>query len=406
MSSSGDAFSMEVPDPGPVPQRLTVDLETVQQLVEEQFPHWSQLPVTPVPHPGWDNLTFRLGEELLVRLPSAAEYALAVEKEHRWLPAMAEHLPVRVPVPMGLGLPGAGYPFHWSIYGWIPGEPADTVAGIDPEGVAQDVGDVLAALRGMDTTDGPQPGVHNWFRGATLRTSDSTARNGPCTAPRPPRRRPGRRGVGRRAGSSLGRCGRVVPRRPAPGNLLLGSGRMVALIDFGTCGVGDPSCDLAIAWTLLDRAGGQAIRERLDLDASTWARGRGWALWKSLSQLVNAIDDHDEAAAAEARRVIDGLLEDYSTGPCPRPTNGRRGHAPTTSRTRRPTVTPSGHSSTKHAGTRCHDQHDDAAERVKMTVAGSRTKREATPQLVEGRSGVCRHSELNVRCGTYAGRRE
>jgi len=181
---------------------------------------------------------------------------------------------------------------------------------------------------------------------------------------------------------------------------------MVALIDFGTCGVGDPSCDLAIAWTLLDRAGGQAIRERLDLDASTWARGRGWALWKSLSQLVNAIDDHDEAAAAEARRVIDGLLEDYSTGPCPRPTNGRRGHAPTTSRTRRPTVTPSGHSSTKHAGTRCHDQHDDAAERVKMTVAGSRTKREATPQLVEGRSGVCRHSELNVRCGTYAGRRE
>lgn len=181
---------------------------------------------------------------------------------------------------------------------------------------------------------------------------------------------------------------------------------MVALIDFGTCGVGDPSCDLTIAWTLLDRVGGQAIRERLDLDASTWARGRGWALWKSLSQLVNAIDDHDEAAAAEARRVIDGLLEDYSTGPCPRPTNGRRGHAPTTSRTRRPTVTPSGHSSTKHAGTRCHDQHDDAAERVKMTVAGSRTKREATPQLVEGRSGVCRHSELNVRCGTYAGRRE
>ena len=315
MSSSGDAFSMEVPDPGPVPQRLTVDLETVQQLVEEQFPHWSQLPVTPVPHPGWDNLTFRLGEELLVRLPSAAEYALAVEKEHRWLPAMAEHLPVRVPVPMGLGLPGAGYPFHWSIYGWIPGEPADTVAGIDPEGVAQDVGDVLAALRGMDTTDGPQPGVHNWFRGATLRTYDSTARNALAQLQ-------GHLDVDL-AGAAWHAA--LAARWDgvdgwfhgdlAPGNLLLGSGRLVALIDFGTCGVGDPSCDLAIAWTLRDRAGRQGLRERLDLDASTWARGRGWALWKSLSQLVNAIDDHDEAATAQARRVIDGLLEDYSTGP-------------------------------------------------------------------------------------------
>ncbi|TQM63672.1 hypothetical protein FBY41_0012 [Humibacillus xanthopallidus] len=92
---------MGVPQLGPAPQRLTVDVETVHHLVAEQFPQWSQLPVTPVPEPGWDNFSFRLGEDLLVRLPSAAEYALAVEKEHRWLPAIAEHLPVLVPMPQG-----------------------------------------------------------------------------------------------------------------------------------------------------------------------------------------------------------------------------------------------------------------------------------------------------------------
>lgn len=315
MSSRSDPSSIEVPDLGPLPQRLTVDVETVRQLVEEQFPLWSQRPVTPVPEPGWDNLTFRLGDDLLVRLPSAAEYALAVDKEHRWLPELAGHLPVQVPVPMGLGVPGAGYPFHWSVYEWIPGEPAAPSAVTDSTGVAQDLVDVLVALRGMDATDGPQPGIHNWFRGATLRTYDSTARSALAELD-------GHLDVGLAAaawdhalaarwdGVDVWFHGDL-----APGNLLLARGRLVAVIDFGTCGVGDPSCDLAIAWTLLDRAGRHSLREQLDIDASTWSRGRGWALWKSLRQLGNAIDDRDETSAAESRRVIDGLLEDFSVAP-------------------------------------------------------------------------------------------
>jgi len=98
----------------------------------------------------------------------------------------------------------------------------------------------------------------------------------------------------------------------APGNLLLlDGGRVAAVIDFGACGVGDPSCDLTIAWTLLTRPGRHLLRERLDIDDPTWARGRGWALWTSLRDLANALEDHDEPATVEARLIIDAISDDY-----------------------------------------------------------------------------------------------
>jgi aminoglycoside phosphotransferase (APT) family kinase protein len=181
--------------------------------------------------------------------------------------------------------------------------------------VAQDLVDVLVALQGVDATNGPQPGIHNWFRGGTLRTYDATARSALAELD-------GHLDVDLAAAA----WDHALAARwdgvdgwfhgdLAPGNLLLERGRLVALIDFGTCGVGDPSCDLAIVWTLLDHAGRQSLREQLDIDASTWSRGRGWALWKSLRQLGNAVDDRDETSAVEFRRVIDGLLEDFSVAP-------------------------------------------------------------------------------------------
>ena len=311
MTSETGASSMDVPDLGAAPQRLTVDVETVCRLVEEQFPQWSERPITPVRTPGWDNFTFRLGDDMLVRLPSAAEYALAVEKEHRWLPELAEHLPVPIPVPLGLGLPGAGYPFHWSIYGWIPGVAADRGAITDPAGIAEDVIDFLVALQRIDATDGPQPGIHNWFRGATLRTYDSAARRALAELEDHLDVDVAAAAWDHALAARWDGVDVWFHGDLAPGNLLLERGRLAAVIDFGTCGVGDPSCDLAIAWTLLNHAGRQVLRQRLAIDASTWSRGRGWALWKSLCHLTSALDDHDEASAAEARLVIDGILEDF-----------------------------------------------------------------------------------------------
>jgi aminoglycoside phosphotransferase (APT) family kinase protein len=120
------------PDLGPVPERITVGAAQVRRLVERQFPQWADLQVQPVANGGWDNRTFHLGAGMLVRLPSAAEYALAVDKERRWLPALAPQLPVPIPVPLAKGEPGAGYPYSWSIYRWLDGDPASADRIADP----------------------------------------------------------------------------------------------------------------------------------------------------------------------------------------------------------------------------------------------------------------------------------
>lgn len=307
--ATGDP-SEEVPDLGPLPERLTVDSATVRRLVVDQFPQWKHLPIKPVRPGGWDNFTFRLGDEMLVRLPSAAEYALAVEKEQRWLPELAHQLPVPIPAPLGLGEPGAGYPFRWSIYNWLSGESADRSIITNPTKLAEDLADFLEALRGIDAAGGPQPGLHNWYRGATLRTYDDMTFSALNEV----------RGhidvdvaaaawadalKARWDGVDVWFHGDL-----ARGNLLLHGGRLVGVIDFGTCGVGDPSCDLAVAWTLFTSSDRQLLHERLGIDDATWARGRGWALWKSLRDLASALNDHDLATAAEAQAILQAILDD------------------------------------------------------------------------------------------------
>jgi aminoglycoside phosphotransferase (APT) family kinase protein len=301
------------PDLGPVPQRITVDAEQVRRLVGQQFPQWAGLPVRPVANGGWDNWTFHLGGEMVVRLPSAAEYALAVGKEHRWLPVLAAQLPLPIPVPLAKGEPGAGYPYPWSVYRWLGGEPASADRIADPVGFAIDLAGFLAALRSIDPAGGPRPGKHNWFRGGTLRTYDAEVQNALAELD-------GHVDAGlaceiwtsaldaRWDGVQSWFHGDV-----AEGNLLLNDGRLAAVIDFGTCGVGDPACDLAIAWTLLTAEGRQAFRERLAAGAAAWARGRGWALWKTLATCAYTLGDDDDQVA-NARRVLGEIFSEYAIG--------------------------------------------------------------------------------------------
>ncbi|KZC94475.1 MULTISPECIES: aminoglycoside phosphotransferase family protein [Clavibacter] len=296
-----------VPDPGPVPVRITVDVPQVRRLLAEQLPAWAGLPVTPVDPGGWDNRTFRLGDDMLVRLPSAAPYALAVAKEQRWLPLLAPALPQPIPVPLAEGRPGAGYPFPWSVYRWIAGETARSERVADPVRFAEDLADLVRALRGVDATGGPRPGAHNWFRGAPLRTYDAGTRaalrdlGGRVDADRA-------MGVWTRALGASWRDDDVWFHGDlAAGNILLDRGELCGVIDFGTCGVGDPSCDLAVAWTLLTDDGRRAFRDRLPVDDDAWARGRGWAIWKALTTCAGDADPADRQVR-DARRALDRIL--------------------------------------------------------------------------------------------------
>lgn len=287
--------------------KLEIDVSLVRRLLV-QFPQWADLPVKRVEFDGWDNTTFRLGEDLSVRLPSAQAYAGQVEKEHRWLPRLAAHLPLSIPVPLAMGVPANGYPWHWSVYRWLEGENATIKSIADLQQFATTLAQFLAALQRIDPADGPPPGQHNFFRGGPLTTYDSETRDAIATL---------RGRIDADAVTAVWEAALRATWHGPPvwlhgdvsaGNLLVEKGRLNAVIDFGCTAVGDPACDLTIAWTLLSGESRDAFREALPLDRATWARGRGWALWKGLITLVKHTTNPTKAR--NARGVIDEVLVD------------------------------------------------------------------------------------------------
>jgi aminoglycoside phosphotransferase (APT) family kinase protein len=289
---------------------VDIDVSLVRELVAAQFPQWADLPIRPVQLSGWDNRTFHLGEHMSVRLPSGAAYAQQVEKEQRWLPRLAPLLPLPIPVPLAMGRPAAGYPWHWSIYRWMEGEHATIERIADLSQFAKTLARFLIALQRIDAAGGPAPGRHNFFRGGPLKVYDGETRQAIAAL--------GDR-IDADAVAAVWEAALTATWYGSPvwvhgdvsaGNLLVKRGRLSAVIDFGSSAVGDPACDLAIAWTLLRGESRDAFRAALPLDRATWARGRGWTLWKGLITLAEHLDTNP-LEAGEARSVIDEVLADH-----------------------------------------------------------------------------------------------
>lgn len=289
----------------------------VSRLVAAQFPRWAHLPVAPVELDGWDNTTFRLGEELSVRLPSADGYVPQVEKEHRWLPRLAPQLPLPIPEPLAKGAPALGFPRPWSVYRWLAGEPATVERVSDLASFAAELADFLAALYALDATGGPPAGKHSFFRGAPLLVYDGDTRAAISALEDE---------IDVDAATEVWEAALAAAWNGPPvwlhgdvtgSNLLVVDGCLSAVIDFGCSAVGDPACDLTIAWTLFAGESREAFRARLPLDDGTWARGRGWALWKALLHVKDLKADGDRTDPAArvgwrltSRQVIDELLTD------------------------------------------------------------------------------------------------
>jgi aminoglycoside phosphotransferase (APT) family kinase protein len=232
-----------------------------------------------------------------------------VEKEHRWLPLLAPELPLPIPGPLAQGAPGEGYPFPWSIYRWIAGETASAERIADMTAFATELAGFLIALQRINADDGPAAGPHNFFRGGPLTVYDAETRSAIAALDSE---------IDVHQATKLWEAALAATWHGAPvwvhgdvavGNLLVQAGRLSAVIDFGSSGVGDPACDTVIAWTLLDAESRAVFRQALPLDDATWMRGRGWALWKALITLAESRAT-EPAKAAEARRVIDAVLSD------------------------------------------------------------------------------------------------
>jgi aminoglycoside phosphotransferase (APT) family kinase protein len=286
---------------------VATDATLVRRLLAAQFPAWADFPIEQVASAGTDNALYRLGDDMVVRLPRIQWAVKDVEKEREWLPRIAPLLPLAIPVPLGSGEPAEGFPWPWSVYRWLPGENPSVEPGADADSLAPEVARFVAALHRVDPADGPPAG-----RGIPLGRRDAPTRAAIGAL---------QEIVDTIAVTAAWDAALQAPAWPGPpvwvhgdlsaGNLLTVDGRLSAVIDFGGLGVGDPACDLIVAWDLFSAEARKAFREALGVDDATWERGRGWALSTALIALPY-YRDTNPAIMASARRKIAAVLADHA----------------------------------------------------------------------------------------------
>jgi aminoglycoside phosphotransferase (APT) family kinase protein len=230
------------------------------------------------------------------------------------LPRLAPHLPLPIPVPLAKGTPGEGYLFPWSVYRGLERQTATAGRIANFREFAIELGRLLTALQQIDPAVGPPPGRHNFFRGGTLAAYGAKTRQAIAIL----KCRIDTDSATAAWEAALAATWQGPPGwfhgDAASGNLLVEVGHLSAIIDFGTSGVGDHSCDLAIAWTLFGGESREAFRAALRPDGATWAWGCGWVLWKALITLAKYIDT-DPSEARHARCVINEVIADHKHSP-------------------------------------------------------------------------------------------
>jgi aminoglycoside phosphotransferase (APT) family kinase protein len=292
---------------------VDTDALLVRRLVAAQFPEWADLPIEPVLSGGTDNALYRLGDELVVRLPRHERTVGTLEIERRWLPKLAPSLPLAVPAPVAEGMPAGGYPWTWSIYRWLEGETATTERIADPRAAAADLAQFVSALQRIDGTGAPPPSRLNAYRGVPLATRDETTRASIAAL--------GSKIDAKAATAAWEAALDAQEWQRAPvwihgdldaRNLLANEGRLTAVIDWGCLGLGDPACDVAVAWKMLDPDARNVLRTTLSVDDATWARGRGWALSQALNALSYYTLETNAVLVREAERWLSEVLSECS----------------------------------------------------------------------------------------------
>lgn len=289
-----------------------VDESLAHGLLEHQFPQWAGLPLTRLRTGGSDHVIFRLGDALTVRIPRGDWAAHQAVKEATWLPRLAPLLPVAISFPVATGAPALGYPWHWSVHRWLPGETVSPEAGGDTVAMARQLAGFLRALHAVpDTVAEAAASLDDVSRPALARRDRSTREDIAAVADAFDAA-----ALLRVWETALGTPSWESGNDPVwchgdfhHGNLLAENGTLSAVIDFGELGLGDPACDVVIAYTLLSRPARVTFRDLLGLDDATWARGRGWALTTGLSAYTAYASSRPEVAAQTRRQITEALAD-------------------------------------------------------------------------------------------------
>ena len=283
---------------------MKIDVDTVIKLIKEQFPEFSDLEVTPIVPGGWDNRSFCLGDDKLIRMPSHADYVEQVSKEQHWLPLLAKVLKTKIPRPVAKGCPSKQYPFNWSIYEWLPGITLSEALDANKISIAKDLANFLLELQSVDSSDAPEPGKHNFYRGGLLEAYDAQARDAIKLLK-------GKYAGKRMLGIWEDALATKWEKDPvwvhgdlSADNILLHDGKLSAVIDFGCMAVGDPACDYAIAWTYFDAHSRDVFENYSGVDAATWLRGKAWAMWKAAIVVAGIVNGGDVARETETLNAI------------------------------------------------------------------------------------------------------
>jgi aminoglycoside phosphotransferase (APT) family kinase protein len=292
------------PHPGTPPAEIVVDAELVRGLLAAQHPDLADLPLTEAAS-GWDNVMFRLGDDLAVRLPRRQVGARLIQTEQRWLPQLAARLPLATPTPLRIGAPDDRYPWPWSITPWLEGDTADLVLPDAGQGVV--LGGFFRTLHIPAPADAPR----NPYRGVPLAVREESFNALLADLA-------GKTGLITSDMLDLWRAALCTPMDgettwlhgdPHPRNVLVQDGRITAFIDWGDMAQGDRASDLAAVWMLLpDRTARVEAMALCDASEATWTRARGWAVWYGAMLLSTGLAN-DPRMATIAERIFARLGE-------------------------------------------------------------------------------------------------
>lgn len=291
--------------------RAEIDIppSLVVSLLADQHPDLADRALRPAGH-GWDNELFRLGPDLVVRLPRRQVADALMVAEQQWLPVITARLAVPTSAPLRCGVPGPGYPWHWSVSRWIEGESGITVPRARRLPAARPLARFLAEFQQPAPPGAPVSPVG---RGGPLAARDDVLRDRLASLPNAPEGLLLRVWDEALAAPAWTRPDLWLHGDLHPANLVLGPGGVLAgVVDFGDLCSGDPATDLAAAWLVFDAAGRSVFRTELEdlrpVDAATWARARGWAM--SMGSALAASSDDAPEFLALGLEVLSAVLED------------------------------------------------------------------------------------------------